>query len=264
MTTKEFAALAARRVIAVLPVGAIEQHGPHLPVWVDSCINEAILARALEQLPAHVPVTVLPLLAVGKSDEHLGFPGTLSLSADTLIRVITEIGESVARAGIRKLVLWNSHGGQPQIMDLVARDLRIRRRMFVVAANVYRLGQPAGLFSDAELKHGIHGGAVETSIMLHLRPDLVHGDEIRNFEPVSVAMEREFEHLTPEGAVGFGWQSQDLHPDGVCGDATQADAARGRQLVDHVAQRLVALLHEVDRISLDLLREPATPGPDGV
>jgi creatinine amidohydrolase len=264
MTTAEFAALDAGRAIAVLPVGSIEQHGPHLPVWVDSCINEAILARALDRLPADVPVTVLPLQAVGKSDEHLAFPGTLSLSAETLIRVLTELGESVARAGIRKLVLWNSHGGQPQVMDIVARDLRVRRRMFVVAANAYRLGQPAGLFSDAELRHGIHGGAVETSIMLHLRPDLVHRDAIRNFEPVSVVMERDFEILSPEGAVGFGWQSQDLHPDGACGDATLADAGRGARLVEHLAGRLVALLCEVDRVSLDLLRDGPAGGPDRV
>jgi creatinine amidohydrolase len=125
MTTTEFAALPADTV-AVLPVAAVEQHGPHLPVYVDACLNEGVVARAIELLPPELPVTFLPMQAVGKSNEHLAFPGTLSLSAETLIRLWTEIAESVHRASVRKLVLFNSHGGQPQIMDIVARDLRVR------------------------------------------------------------------------------------------------------------------------------------------
>ncbi len=255
MTTKEFAALDRERVIAVLPVGSIEQHGPHLPVGVDSAINEAILSRALELIPPTLPVTVLPMTYVGKSDEHLAFPGTLTLSAETLIRVWTEIGESVARAGIRKLVILNSHGGQPQIVDVVARELRIRRRMFVVAASTYRLGRPPGLFPDAELRHGIHGGSVETSIMLHVRPDLVHQDEAKRFESLGERMEGDFKILTPEGAIGFGWQTQDLNPDGACGNALDADAERGRQVVEHAARTFAALLAEVDRFPLSTLRD---------
>ena len=163
------------------PVAAIEQHGPHLPVEVDTAINRGILARAMELLPTDLPVTVLPAMPIGKSNEHISYPGTLTLSAETLIRLWTEIGESVARAGVRKLVLFNSHGGQPQIADIVARDLRVRRDMFVVTASTYALGRPAGLFPAAELKHGIHGGSVETSIMMHLHPDLVRRDKLANF-----------------------------------------------------------------------------------
>jgi len=255
MTTREFAGLDAERVIAVLPVGSIEQHGPHLPVGVDSTINETILARALELLPRDLPVTVLPMTYVGKSDEHLAFPGTLTLSAETLVRVWTEIGESVARAGIRKLVIFNSHGGQPQLVDVVARELRIRCRMFVVAASTYRLGRPPGLFPEAELRHGIHGGSIETSIMLHARPDLVHRDLARNFETLSQRMEPEYRLLTPEGAVGFGWQTQDLNADGACGNALDADAERGQKVVEHAARVFVELLGEVARFPLDNLRE---------
>jgi creatinine amidohydrolase len=145
MTTTEFAALPADTV-AVLPVAAVEQHGPHLPVYVDACLNEGVVARAIELLPPELPVTFLPMQAVGKSNEHLAFPGTLSLSAETLIRLWTEIGESVHRAGVRKLVLFNSHGGQPQIMDIVARDLRVRLEMFVVCASSYAFGMPVGAF----------------------------------------------------------------------------------------------------------------------
>jgi creatinine amidohydrolase len=252
MTTEDFRSLDAARVIAVLPVAAIEQHGPHLPVEVDACINAGVLGRAVELLPPELPVTVLPAMPVGKSNEHLAFPGTLSLSAETLTRLWTEIGESVARAGVRKMVIFNTHGGQPQIADIVARDLRVRLGMFVVTAN--GLGKPPGLFPAAELKHGIHGGMVETSMMLHLRPDLVRQDKAKNFVPLSVAMERDYEILTPEGAVGFGWQTQDLNADGACGDAASADAGRGAEVVEFQARRLVQLFAEIDRFPLATLK----------
>ncbi|HKH66802.1 MAG TPA: creatininase family protein, partial [Reyranella sp.] len=141
MTTKDFQQTDMSEVIAVLPVAAIEQHGPHLPVEVDAAINRGVVARALELLPPEMPVTFLPAMPVGKSNEHISYPGTLTLSTETLIRLWTEIGESVARAGVRKLVLFNSHGGQPQIADIVARDLRVRRDMFVVTASSYALGR---------------------------------------------------------------------------------------------------------------------------
>jgi creatinine amidohydrolase len=257
MTTRDFAGPDVARWIAILPVAAIEQHGPHLPVEVDACINAGIIRRMLEILPAELPVTVLPPMPVGKSNEHLAFPGTLTLSAETLIRLWTELGDSVARAGVRKLLIFNSHGGQPQIVDIVARELRVRHGMFVVAASSYALGKPPGLFPDTELKHGIHGGSVETSIIMHLRPDLVRRDQLKNFTPLSVAMEREYEILVPEGKVGFGWQTQDLHPEGACGDATDADPERGRQLVEHAAARFVTLLREIDRFDLATLKTRA-------
>jgi creatinine amidohydrolase len=200
LTTKEFASLDAERTIAVLPVGAVEQHGPHLPVWVDSAINCGIIERAVPKIPDDLSVLVLPLMPVGKSDEHLAFPGTLSLSAETLIRVWTEIGESIHRTGIRKLVLFNSHGGQPQIMDIVARDLRVRHAMLVVAYSWYAGGLPAGLFDEAEVRHGIHAGAVETSMMLHLRPDLVRMDLAADFPPLMRELAGDYQHLSPTGA----------------------------------------------------------------
>jgi creatinine amidohydrolase len=253
MTTAEFRALDAARVIAVLPVGAIEQHGPHLPVAVDAAIGQAVVDEVLRILPEDVPATFLPMLPVGKSNEHIAFPGTLSLSAETLIRLWTEVGESVARAGVRKLVLLNSHGGQPQIMDIVARDLRVRLGMFVVTLNYWAVGR-RGMFPPEEEQHGIHGGSAETSLMLHLRPDLVHEAERRDFVPSSVALAQRFRHLRPEGAgVGFGWQTQDLHPAGACGNALDADAARGRILLEAAAAGIVELLREVDAFDLAAL-----------
>ena len=254
MTTKDFQLTDMSKVIAVLPVAAIEQHGPHLPVEVDTAINRGVVARARELLPAELPVTFLPAMPIGKSNEHISYPGTLTLSAETLIRLWTEIGDSVNRAGVRKFVLFNSHGGQPQIADIVARDLRVRRNMFVVTASTYALGRPPGLFPESELKHGIHGGSVETSIMMHLRPDLVRRDELANFRPSSLDMEGDYEILTPEGGIGFGWETQDLSLPGACGNASDADAERGRQLVEHYAARFVRLLGEIDRYPLTALR----------
>lgn len=258
MTTAEFAALPADTV-AVLPVAAIEQHGPHLPVYVDACLNEGVVAHAMALIAPELPVTFLPMQSVGKSNEHLAFPGTLSLSAETVIRLWTEIGECVHRAGLRKLVLFNSHGGQPQIMDIVARDLRARLEMFVVCASSYSFGSPPGAFSDDELRHGIHGGAKETSMMLALRPDLVQMEKAQDFVPLSVALARDYRYLTPEGRIGFGWQTQDLHPSGACGNALDADAERGARSVELAARGLVALLEEVHRYSLaNLNRRDAT------
>ena len=255
MTTAEVAALDHARVIALLPVAAIEQHGPHLPLAVDATINRGVLEHALTEMPADLPVTILPALPIGKSDEHGAFPGTLSLSAETLIRLWSEVGDSVARAGVRKLVLFNSHGGQPQILDVVASGLRARHAMLAVAVNSYRLLDAAAMFPPAELQHGIHAGAIETSIMLHLAPEQVRRDLAARAPSLSETMAPDYRHLSPIGRVApFAWQTQDLNPTGVCGDPTLADADHGRRLVEQAATRLVEILHEVDRFDLDLLR----------
>jgi creatinine amidohydrolase len=253
MSTIEFAQIPPD-TIAVLPVAAIEQHGPHLPVVVDACINTAVADRAIELLPVELPVTFLPTQMIGKSNEHLAFPGTLSLSAETVIRLWTEIGESVARAGVRKLVLLNSHGGQPELAQIVARDLRVRLSMLAVCINTYDLGVPPGAFSAAELRHGIHAGSYETSVMLAARPDLVDMDQAGDFVPISVAMERDYRFLGPESVARFGWQTQDLHASGACGNARDADERRGRECIELHAQNLVALLREVHRFPMSQLK----------
>jgi creatinine amidohydrolase len=256
MTTEELGRLEAGRVIAILPVGAIEQHGPHLPVGTDACIGQGIAERALALLPDGLPVTVLPMLPVGKSDEHLAFAGTLTLSAESLIRLWTEVGDSIARVGLRKLVLLNSHGGQVSIMDVVARDLRIRHGMLVMAWSWFSAGIPDGLFPEDEQRLGIHAGAIETSMMLHLRPELVQMDKAQDFRPLMADMEKEgYRRLSAVGSGRMGWMAQDLHPSGACGNAADADAERGRALVEHAATALVELLREMARFPLDTLRE---------
>jgi creatinine amidohydrolase len=255
LTTRDFAALDTERTVAVLPVAAVEQHGPHLPLCVDACIAQGIVDAVLRRLPPTAPVLFLPLMPIGKSNEHLAFPGTLSLTAETLIRLWTEIGESVGRAGIRRLVILNAHGGQPQIMEIVARDLRVRLGMFVVAVNYWALGSPAGLFPDTELHHGIHGGSAETSMMLHLRPDLVREAERRDFPSRAADIAARFALLRAEGVgIGFGWQIQDLNADGACGNALDADGGRGRAIIEHGAGQFIELLGEVARFPLDSLR----------
>ena len=258
LASPEFAALDPEATVAVLPVGAIEQHGPHLPVAVDTCLNEAIVRRALELAPAGLPALVLPTTAVGKSNEHVDYPGTLTLSAETLGRVWYEIGASVRRAGVRKLLLFNSHGGQPQVMQIVARELRIDHGMLAVAANWFSWGLPDGLFDAVELRHGIHAGAVETAMMLAVRPDLVDMAAAADFVPVTVADDLDYPRLRALGAAGLGWQTQDLHGEGACGDATRATAEAGRAIIDHAARCLVELLEELVRFPLQRLR--AGPG----
>lgn len=242
--------------VAILPVGAIEQHGPHLPVYVDSCINEGLLGQAMAEAPEELPIVALPIQSIGKSDEHLAFPGTLSLPASLLTDMLLELGRCVHRAGIRRLVLLNSHGGQPQIMDIVARTLRVELGMFVVNAAWSKMGMPAGLFSVEECAHGIHGGEIETSLMLHLRPDLVDMRKARDFVSLSKTMQTDFDILTPEGKVGFGWQIQDLNPEGACGNAAAADAERGKLVADHAVRRFIALLQEVARYPVECIEAP--------
>jgi creatinine amidohydrolase len=245
------------RWIAVLPLAATEQHGPHLPLETDVMIAEAYLARVRELLPATMPVTFLPVERVGISTEHTDFPGTQTLSTEAALRRWMTLGESVARAGLKKLVMVTSHGGNSAAMMLVAQDLRAQHKMLAVTTSWSRFGAPEGLFSSDELRHGIHGGAVETSIMLARYPAHVRRDAIADFPSNVVAMEKQFRWLSTQRPAPFAWQAQDLNPTGAVGDARQATAEKGARLLDHGAHAFCELLSDVDNFDVKRL----APGP---
>ncbi len=262
LSTREFAEIDMSQVVAVLPVAAVEQHGPHLPVRVDAALNEGIVARAAERMPADLPALFLPMLPVGKSAEHISYPGTLTLSYETLARVWYEVGESVRRTGCRRIVFWNSHGGQPQVMEIVCRELRLKLGMLAVSASWFGVTPMDDLFTPREQMHGIHGGELETSAMLATRPDLVKMEYADNFKQLSEVMEQENEVLRPDGGAGFGWISEDLHPAGVSGNAAAADAARGHAVMDRAATRLVQIVREAHAFPISRFdAAPAWPAP---
>jgi creatinine amidohydrolase len=263
MTWTDLAGAHTQRWIAVLPVAAVEQHGPHLPLGVDSYIAQAYLDRVHEILPPSLPVTFLPVMKLGQSDEHKAFPGTLSLSASTVIGTYVDIGESLLRAGVRKLVIVTSHGGNVAAMEIAARDLRVRHRMLVVTAAWHRFGYPPGTFERAEQRHGVHAGDVETSLMLAGRGDTVRMESAENAVPATVGMADEFKWLSAFRPVGFGWMTQDLHPSGALGDATLATAAKGEAALRHGAQGFVELIADVDRFDLARLADGPLDGTTG-
>ena len=258
-TARDFAALDRGQLVAVLPVGAIEQHGPHLPLSVDQAILDGMIAATVPHLPPDCPAIFLPTLPVGKSNEHSAYPGTLTFSAQTLLAMWMEIGASVAAAGVRKLVILNSHGGQIAVMDIVARDLRIRHGMLTVAANWFAMGFPPGLLTPEEERFGIHAGDMETSVMLALHPGLVDMAQARDFRSVAQDMAQGNHHLglTPAGRIG--WQAQDLNPAGVCGNAAVATADKGRAFLDHAGRQIATLLQEVHRAPVTMLDTAANP-----
>jgi creatinine amidohydrolase len=243
----DFAGSGAERWIAVLPLAATEQHGPHLPVGTDVMIAQAYLARVRELLADAAPVTFLPIQPVGISTEHIDYPGTLTLPTEVALKTWLALGESVARAGIKKLVMVTSHGGNSAAMSLVAQDLRASHGLLVVTTGWSRLSGTEGLFSAQEVGHGIHGGAAETSIMLARYKQHVRGEAIADFRSSGIAMAKDYRWLSTHRPAPFAWQTQDLHPSGAAGDATQASAEKGERLLDQGARAFCELLADVEK-----------------
>jgi creatinine amidohydrolase len=263
-STRDFSQCAAHgtldQLIAVLPVAATEQHGPHLPLRVDSALVDGVIAAALPHLAANLAALFLPTQTVGLSPEHARFAGTLTLKAETTIRLWTDIGESVAATGVKKLVLLNSHGGQVGVMDIVARDLRARLGMLVYSVNWFGLplvGQQGedvnALFSAHEHRFGIHAGEIETSMMLALAPELVDMAQAQNFASTSEDRAKRFEILGNGKSAKFGWQMQDYNPQGAVGNAAAAHADKGRAVLDAAGRALARLIGEIHALPLTVL-----------
>lgn len=244
-TARQFEGLDPEATIAVLPVAATEQHGPHLPVSTDHAIMAGMLDTVFPLVPDGLDVRFLPIQHVGKSNEHIRVPGTLTIGAETLIRHWCDLGDSVARTGIRKLVIVNSHGGNEEIMGIVAREMRVRHDMLAIKTSWMRFGLPDGLFSDNEQRFGIHGGDVETSLMLHFKPETVDLEKTQDFPSRTVDAQAAFDHIAPQGTHAWAWIASDLHPDGVVGEAARATAEKGAATAAHQAAGFVALLGEV-------------------
>ena len=264
LSTQDFAQLIssgqAERTIAVLPVAATEQHGPHLPLNVDTVLVDGVVAAALPHLAPELKVYFLPTQAIGLSPEHAPFPGTLTLKAETILRLWTDIAESVATAGIKKLLIFNSHGGQVSVMDLVARDLRARLGMLVYSASWFNLplldakGRDVGtLFSADEHRFGIHAGDIETSMMLALAPAHVDMAQAQNFASTSQQRAQRFDILGNGKSAKLGWQMQDYNTAGAVGNAAAATTEKGRAVVEAAGRSLAKLLAEIDRLPLSTL-----------
>ena len=262
LKTTDFARLDLPRCIAVLPVAAIEQHGPHLPLNVDATLVEGVIASALPQMQADLPVLFLPTQSIGLSPEHTRFAGTLTLKAETVIRLWTELAESVAATGVKKLVLLNSHGGQVGLMDVVARDLRARLGMLVYSVNSFNLPlndehgvSVADRFSAHEHRFGIHAGEIETSMMLALQPGQVDMAKAQNFHSTSQDRSERFGILGDGRSAKLGWQMQDYNPHGAVGNAAAATAQKGQALLSAMGRSLAQLLLEIDQLPADTLTD---------
>lgn len=254
VTTGEARALAERDPVVILPLAATEQHGPHLPLSTDRDIGMGILESAFRRLPAGFPARVLPPVVVGCSPEHARFPGTLSLGPELTARVVEKLGADVRRSGPRRLVLHNSHGGNGPAMETAGLRLRDEEEMLVVKASYYLFSRPPDVdLPESEWRHGLHGGAVETAMMLHLRPDRVRTGELTDAPSLGAELEDRLERVGPDAPASFSWLAGDLHPSGASGDPRLADAAMGERLVEHYGRVLAEVIRDARRFPLDRL-----------
>jgi len=247
LTWMEIEAMADKEnTVIIQPVGSIEQHGPHLPIIVDSAIGMGVLGKALENLEKQIPAYSLPCLYYGKSNEHWHFPGTITLSAETLLSVLKEIAASLYRAGFRKLVLLNSHGGQPQIMEIAARDIHQEYGDFLVfPLFTWRVPNIAKeLLTEQELEYGIHAGDAETSIMLSLLENQVKMDKAVKEYPQNLPQDN---LLSMEGKLPFAWVTKELSKSGVMGDATVASKEKGDRLLTSLAASWVQVIKDIHK-----------------
>jgi creatinine amidohydrolase len=246
---KQVDALPREATLLVLPTAAVEQHGHHLPLATDTLINNLLLGGALTKLPETVSVYALPPVHYGKSNEHIGFPGTLSVSATTFMAVLRDLGASIASAGFRRLVLYNTHGGNTSLIDVMARDLRAEFRLRTFAVHGSAGATFEGL-APQERAYGFHAGEIETAFLLASMPELVDRSA---YTTNYIADAANPGLLSPENApVTFAWLTADIAKSGVMGDPRPATAEKGARWLDQASTRLAAALEA-------MLRFPISP-----
>lgn len=250
-TSPEVKELPKENALVILPLGAVEQHGPHLPLMTDALIGEGVLTRAMEMLPADSQVWVLPPVAYGKSNEHLDFAGTISLSAATLQGVVTDIAVSLRRSGFRRLLLFNTHGGNHDLFNVAAREIRILTEMMVFYMSPGSLNADEGLLSEEEREFGIHGGDAETSLVMAIKPGWVREEKrVKEFPDLTRCT-----YLTLEGKIRFAWVMSDISASGIAGDATKASAEKGKAMLERTARSLAEALQEICRFEIGHVRQ---------
>lgn len=247
-TSSELKALASQPAVVILPLGATEQHGPHLPVGVDTFLVEAFIQEAMTHLQANDPVVVLPTLQVGVSTEHLNFPGTLSLSPELALSWCKSAGQALAQCGVKRLLMMNAHGGNVGLMDLAGREIRYQNGVHVFHTSWNQLVEPgflAQLWPADELRFGIHGGAAETALMMAMKPDLVNAKALARHPSQSQAKAERFPIVGDGRSVKQAWMAEDYSASGAMGDATLATPEAGHALWRHVGQRLAQVVQEL-------------------
>jgi len=252
LTSAEVAALDKDDALVILPVGAVEQHGPHLPLLTDTLIGEALITRTLERLPETANVWLLPPVPYGKSNEHLDFAGTISLSATTLHSVLVDIASSLQRSGFRRLMLFNTHGGNVDLLNVASREIRVQTGLMVFYVNPHSLDADMDLVTAEEHEYGIHGGDIETSLLLAIKREWVKEDELVREIPDVTGLK----YLTMEGRIRFAWVMSDISRSGIAGDATAATANKGELIAERIATELALALEEISRFELSrIVRE---------
>lgn len=254
MNTTDFAQLDATSTVALLPLGATEQHGPHLPLCVDTCIANAMVSAALSILGPTFPVLVLPTQATGLSTEHTSFAGTLSHSPEQMLRVLAELGAALCRAGLRKLLFFNAHGGNSGLMEVAARELRALHGLMVYSTSWFNLPLEESVmqrFTPEEHRFGVHGGALETSLMMHLHPEMVRVEKFKRFGSKQQLRSQVHPVLGNGRSAKMAWLIEDYNTEGAVGDLAQASAEKGRELLQTGSLQLSILLREISALSLN-------------
>ena len=244
LSTLQLSAELSKDSIVVLPLGAIEQHGPHLPLNTDFVVADAVSRAAVEKFGAETNAWLLPTLPFTKSNEHAWAAGTMWLSATTMMSVIDDIGRCVASTPAKKLMFINGHGGNSALMAMMNRELRLKYGLQTFLTHPHMPADQGGSSAESELGMGVHGGVDETSVMLHLRPDLVDMSLAVRRVPEGLAKN---EQVKFGGRVAFGWLSNDFFPEGHIGDPTGASAELGARMFAGAVESLGGAMKEISR-----------------